>query len=93
MLTFLRPLVLASLLALAPLGALASEPVDINKASAVELETVNGIGPAKAAAIVDFRESNGPFASVDELEKVPGIGPKSMEKLRPQITASGAESQ
>ncbi|HEU4562530.1 MAG TPA: ComEA family DNA-binding protein [Longimicrobium sp.] len=59
--------------------------VDLNSASAQELQTLPGIGPALAARIVAHRESNGPFRSVDELEKVPGIGPATATRLRGRV--------
>ena len=59
--------------------------VDINSADATQLESLPGIGPAKAKAIVDYRTQNGPFQSTADLEKVPGIGPKTMEQLAPLI--------
>lgn len=86
----LRSLLFA--LVLAPLTAFAV-PVDINTADAPALETVNGIGPARARAIVEYRKANGPFASVDDLTKVPGIGDKSIVQLRDQLTVSGAKKQ
>lgn len=85
---FLRPLVLA--LALGPLAAMAGEPIDINSADAAQLEQINGIGPAKAQAIVDYRTKHGPFQKVDDLENVAGIGPKMMEKIRAEVTVKGA---
>jgi len=66
-------------------------PVDINTATAAELETINGIGPAKARAIVDYREENGKYASVDDLRSVAGIGDKLLERMRPQVRVSAAE--
>ncbi len=57
-------------------------PLDLNRATATELETLPGVGPATAAAIVDDRERHGPFASVDELDRVPGIGPAKLDALR-----------
>lgn len=83
---FLRALLLS--LSLSPLAALAAEPVDLNSADVAALERVVGIGPAKAKAIVDYRNEHGPFASVDDLSKVSGFGAKSVEKLRPQLTVS-----
>lgn len=77
---------LAVALALSPLAALALEPVNINAADATALQQINGIGPSKANAIVEYRKANGPFASVNDLAKVPGIGEKSLERLKPQIT-------
>lgn len=59
-----------------------SGPVNINTADAAELEGLPGIGPATAAAIVEDRERNGPFAAVDELDRVSGIGPAKLEQLR-----------
>lgn len=85
---FMRPLVLA--LALGPLAAMAGEPIDINSADAVQLEQINGIGPAKAQAIVDYRAKHGEFKNVDDLENVPGIGPKMMEKIKAEVTVKGA---
>ena len=61
-------------------------PVDLNAASAAELETLPGVGPATAAAIVDDRERHGPFASVDELERVPGIGPAKLAAVADLVT-------
>ncbi|HVF07339.1 MAG TPA: ComEA family DNA-binding protein [Actinomycetota bacterium] len=60
--------------------------VNVNTASATELETLSGIGEVLAAAIVDYRTENGPFASVDDLESVSGIGPSTLEELRDQVT-------
>jgi competence protein ComEA len=48
----------------------------------VALEALPGIGPSIAQAIVEWREANGPFASVDELEDVPGIGPATLAEIR-----------
>ena len=63
----------------------ATSAIDINSADATLLESLPGIGPAKAKAIVDYRTQNGPFQSTADLEKVPGIGPKTMEQLSPLI--------
>lgn len=86
----LRKLILALAL-LAPLAAVAAGQVDINTADAAALEQVKGIGPAKATAIIKFREANGPFTSVDELVRVPGIGEKTLQQLRDQLTAQKAD--
>lgn len=56
-------------------------PIDINKASAEELSTLPGIGATKAIAIVDYRELNGKFLSIEELVNVKGIGPKMLAKI------------
>ncbi|MET3998276.1 ComEA family DNA-binding protein [Marinobacterium sp. MBR-109] len=66
--------------------SMAAEAVDINVATAAEIATsLNGVGPAKAQAIVDYREANGPFVSVDQLADVKGIGAATIEKNRTQI--------
>jgi len=59
--------------------------ININRASAAELDELPGIGAAKAKAIVAEREKNGPFRSVDDLLRVKGIGPKLLEKMKPSI--------
>lgn len=70
-------------------GALAAGKVDINSASAAELaDALNGIGLAKAEAIVAHREENGPFTSADQLAEVRGIGLKTVEKNRELILVS-----
>ena len=60
--------------------------VNINTATAEELETLSGIGPAKAQAIVAYRETNGPFSSVNDLVNVSGIGEKTLAKIIDDIT-------
>ncbi len=63
--------------------------ININLATAEELDSLSGIGPTKAQAIVDYRNQNGPFRTVDDLLNVPGIGPKTLETIRDQITVIG----
>lgn len=60
--------------------------VDVNTASETELETLPGVGPVTAAAIIDYRTQNGPFAAVDDLIDVSGIGPSTLEQIRPFVT-------
>ncbi|NDI01393.1 MAG: hypothetical protein EBY57_06270 [Actinobacteria bacterium] len=60
--------------------------VNLNRASAIELETLPGIGPATAAEIVNDRSVNGPFSSVDDLVRVSGVGPATVEKLRDVVS-------
>ncbi len=59
--------------------------IDLNRATAAELQTLSGIGPALAARIIAFRDSVGGFRTVDELERVRGIGPATVERLRPLV--------
>ncbi|PWV98409.1 comEA protein [Paenibacillus cellulosilyticus] len=61
--------------------------IDINHATAQQLDELPGIGPAKAAAIIADREANGLFRSVDDLDRVKGIGAKMIEKLRASVVA------
>lgn len=70
--------------------ASAQRTVNINTATAEQLQLLPGVGPALAGRIIAFREANGPFENVDELTAVQGIGDKSLEKLRPYVATSGA---
>lgn len=60
--------------------------ININTADAKELEKLTGIGPALAGRIIEYRESNGAFKSIEEIKKVRGIGEKTFEKMRDEIT-------
>ena len=60
-------------------------PVDVNTASAEDLDALPGVGPVTAAAIVAWRSANGRFTSIDQLGEVDGIGPARLEKLRPLV--------
>ncbi len=63
-----------------------ADPVNINTASAEELEqNLHGVGPKKALAIIEYRKINGPFFSPEEITKVKGIGPKTLEKNQKDI--------
>jgi competence protein ComEA len=66
----------------------ASRAVNLNTATAEELQTLPGIGPALARRIVGHRAAQGPFRSVEELEKVPGIGPATATRLRGRVTTT-----
>jgi competence protein ComEA len=71
----------------APPGSTAAPgPIDLNRADAGQLDGLPGVGPATARAIVDHRDRNGPFASVDDLEAVRGIGPAKLEAIRGLVT-------
>ena len=65
--------------------------VNLNTASVDALQGLKGIGPAKAAAIVHYREVHGPFVSIDALRKVPGFGDKTVERLKPDLVLHGPE--
>lgn len=86
---FIKNLVLGLSLSLASLAAFAVQ-VNLNTATTAQLETLNGIGAAKAEAIVDYRTAHGGFKSVDELAEVKGIGDKTVEKNREQMTVTPA---
>ncbi len=60
--------------------------VNINTASQKQLESINGIGPKMAQAIIEHRRKHGKFKNVDELDKVKGFGKKGIERLRAQVT-------
>ncbi len=68
-------------------------PVNVNTADAATLaQNINGIGPKKAQAIVNYRKQNGPFKSVDDLVKVKGIGLKIVEKNKADLLFDTTES-
>ncbi len=67
-------------------GAQPVGPIDVNRATVEQLETLPGVGPATATAIVTERERNGPFVNVDDLDRVPGIGPAKLAALRDLVT-------
>jgi len=67
-------------------SAFAHAATDINTASQAELESLQGIGPAKARAIIEYREEKGSFASIEDLKKVSGIGEATIKQLHDAIT-------
>ena len=80
----------ALLLGLALLAFNALAAVNINTATQEELETLNGIGPVRARAIIDYRAKNGPFKKIEELDNVPGIGQGVLSRIRGDVTLTGA---
>ena len=64
--------------------------VDVNAATETELTSLPGIGPAKAAAIVQHRTAHGPFKSLSDLDAVSGIGPATLANITPLVTFSGS---
>jgi len=68
---------------------LAFAAIDINTASEAELDKLPGVGPSKAKAIVEDRQKNGPFKSVEDIKRVKGIGDKTYEDLKGQISVGG----
>jgi len=69
-------------------GADDATPVDVNLASAADLERLPGVGPALAARIVEARARDGPFGSVDDLRRVRGVGGATLERLRPRLAVN-----
>ncbi len=63
--------------------------VNLNTATQTELENLKNIGPVKAQAIIDYRKKSGGFKTVEELNNVPGIGNKTMESIKGEISVSG----
>ena len=86
-------LALTTLLVTAAVPALAEEKisgvVNVNTASAAELEMLPGIGASRAKAVIEAREAKGGFKSLDDLLAVKGIGEASLAKLRPHLTLEG----
>jgi competence protein ComEA len=66
-------------------GAAAGPPVNLNSATAEQLDTLDGVGPATAQKILEYRAQHGGFRSVDDLSQVSGIGPKRLEALRGRV--------
>jgi len=102
-LTRIKTLAIVLLLLFAAGPALAEQPatpppaakaplqgtVNINTADATQLALLPGIGPKAADSIIEYRKSAGDFTSIDDLVKVKGIGPKTLEKLRPYLSLKG----
>lgn len=63
--------------------------MNINTASQIELESLSGIGPVIAKAVIQYRLENGPFKEIEEIQEVSGIGPVTFEKIKPFIAVKG----
>jgi len=85
-----KSLMLSLMLALASFAAVAG-PVNINTATVEQLTELNGVGEAKAKAIIAYRDEHGAFKSIDQLANVKGIGLKTVEKNREMISLGNAK--
>jgi competence protein ComEA len=65
--------------------------LDLNNATAADLQALPGLGPVLAQRIIDYREQHGPFKKIYDLEQVSGIGPKKLEKLKPHLIITADE--
>ncbi|WP_018606335.1 ComEA family DNA-binding protein [Uliginosibacterium gangwonense] len=83
----LKKLLLVLVTLVASIG-MAFAAVNINTATEQELQTLPGVGPAKAKAIIDYRTTKGNFKTVDDLKNVKGIGDKTFDKFKGQLTVS-----
>jgi competence protein ComEA len=85
-------LAIACVIATVSVAAAGDRPdvVNINTASAEQLQLLPRVGPALAERIIEYREANGPFRTADEIVAVKGIGDSAFEKLKPYLVTSGA---
>jgi competence protein ComEA len=67
-----------------------TQRLDLNRATRGELALLRGLGPARAQSIEDYRRQHGPFQNVDDLRKVPGVGPKTLDKIRSLLFVDNA---
>ncbi|MFI5728474.1 helix-hairpin-helix domain-containing protein [Kribbella sp. NPDC051587] len=71
--------------ATSPGTSAANSPLNLNTATAAQLDALPGVGPVLAQRILDYRTENGPFTTVDQLQEVPGVGPKKFDSLKPHV--------
>jgi competence ComEA-like helix-hairpin-helix protein len=67
-------------------------PLDLNRATAEDLDALPGLGPALSQRIVDYRQAHGPFKRIEDLGEVPGIGPQNLAKLKPSLRLGSPEA-
>ena len=67
-------------------------PIDLNRATAEDLDAIPGIGPALAQRIIDYRKAHGPFKKIEDLREVSGVGPESLQKLKPYLGLGSPET-
>ena len=79
---------LLTLLLCLPLAGFSADPVNINTADKETLMMISGVGEKKAEAIIQYREKNGPFKSVDDLANIKGIGEATVDKHREMLTVA-----
>jgi competence protein ComEA len=68
-----------------PPGATPTSPLDLNTATLAQLDALPGVGPVLAERIIAWRNEHSRFTSTDELQEVPGVGPKKFESLKPHV--------
>lgn len=88
----MRTFSLLALSALLPVFAHAAPLININTADATLLDTLPGIGPSKATAIIEYRNANGPFARIEDIQNVSGIGPSTYADIAPLITVDATNA-
>ncbi len=81
--------ILAALLITMAISFNAYAAINLNTASRAELESIKGIGPSKAQAIIDYRKKHGDFNSISELKEINGIGPETLKNMRRKLTVEG----
>jgi competence protein ComEA len=74
-------------------AAPAAAPINLNSATAMQLETLPGVGPATAQRIVEYRQKNGGFKKVEDLMNIRGLGEKGFLKIKPLVTVSAPRSE